>query len=568
MGIERTLDSARKISLLIESLKSGKLKVRKQDEDLVRELLALPRGPTGLVDIASLTPEAVSRARAMALVVMVSHQEQHEHTASNSLGLHDAQCKLFRLFEELFVALTGTKSNVVSSIEEIKSRILDRVRHSNHHFVNDLNNTANELAQFYAENATSMFQIANSLGGVKVVMGGQRTYGESALTATRIAGLYCDTQLIPDPVYPFFTGALNLNALHLKLAINLFHILPLRPLADARMLEPPVFIFPSFEEILEEKDAITQSGIASLLVKVVAPACDADLKTIEEVFEYAKKHEHSFLDAVTRERLFVPPGGDPANLGTAQESARIYLRELEGVRSEEVLSAMKQLPPGVLVLNGVVERLRPHYHLLENAEELAAQPMLSQRVHWYYFERCAHAEALDLLNDHVLSRESLDILRALQDDSLTWLANIPIEGLVDLRRNLEHAQLREQLQSCTAQLASADFHEIEAVTREVRHGLQVLIQRQQMAIKDIEAKYSSKTWAEIVGASLTTVVGASMFFMPAFAGASGVTAPEATVMAGIGAGGVTVAKVMTEKFIKKRRARRTLLGLLATAYDP
>ena len=240
--------------------------------------------------------------------------------------------------------------------------MLDRVRSRNHDIFDDFNATAGELERFYLQNSMPMFRIAKSLGGVKVVTGGQRRYGPSALAATRVAGLYCDTQLIPDPVYPFFSGNLHLNAMHLQLAIVLFYILPLRPLVDARLPEPPILVFPSFEENLEEKDAITQSGIALLTVKVVAPACDAKLKTIEELFEFARKHEDLFLDAISRERLFVPPGGDPKSTGTAQEAASIYLRELKGIRSDEVLSAMERLPCGVLVLNGILERLRPLYH--------------------------------------------------------------------------------------------------------------------------------------------------------------------------------------------------------------
>jgi hypothetical protein len=226
---------------------------------------------------------------------------------------------------------------------------------------------------------------------------------------------------------------------------------------------------------------------------------------------------------------------------------------------------MKQLPCGVLVFNGILERLRPHYHLMENAEELVAQPMLSQDAHWYYFERCAQAEARELVNERVLSRESHDILRALQDDSLTWLANIPIEGLAELRRNLEHAELREQLKKYTAQLTSAGPAGLEAVAKEVRHGLEMLIQRQQKAIREIEAKYSPKKWAAVVGGALSTAAGATMFFMPAVASVSRVPAPAAAVIAGLGGGGLAYAKELVSQVVEKRKARNTLLGLLATA---
>jgi hypothetical protein len=48
--VDRTLDSTHKISMVIDALMAGTLTVREQDEVLARELLALPRGITGLVD--------------------------------------------------------------------------------------------------------------------------------------------------------------------------------------------------------------------------------------------------------------------------------------------------------------------------------------------------------------------------------------------------------------------------------------------------------------------------------------------------------------------------------------
>lgn len=45
-------------------------------------------------------------------------------------------------------------------------------------------------------------------------------------------------------------------------------------------------------------------------------------------------------------------------------------------------------------------------------------------------------------------------------------------------QRLEHSELREHLKKITAQLTSAEAPELEAVVREVRHGLAVLIQEQ------------------------------------------------------------------------------------------
>jgi hypothetical protein len=565
MDADRKIDSAQKASKVLDALESGKLKIRPKDEFWARQLRSLPRGITGLLDVSKLTPDALAMIRATALALTHLEQDEDEKAAKSELPMLDAQCELFRHYENLFIALVGAPSCVVASPAEIKSRILERAGSDFEAFSDNFNAAAGEVEQFYRENAASMFRAGKSLGGVKVVSGGQRQFGPSAMAATRIASLYCDTQLIPDPVFPFLAGDLHLNALHLQLAIVLFHILPLRPLVEARLSIPPILVFPSSEESLERKDAITQAGIASLVTRVVAPVCGANLESIEDIFEYAKKFEQPFLDAITQAKLFIPPGINPEDVGTAEDAAQIYLQELQGVRSNDLLKKMGKLPRGALVLNGIVERLRPQYHLTENAGELDAQPMLSQSVHWYYFELCARSEAQELVKQQVLSREALDVLRALQDDSLAWLANIPLEGLVDLREHMEHAELREHLKKVTAQLTAAGPADLEVVVREVRHGLNLLIDRQRKAIKDIEDKYSPKYWSTGVGSVIGAVAGASMFFMPALAATVGVSAPATAILGAIGGGGLAMAKDAVSQNVEKRRARRSMLGILSTA---
>ncbi|SAK75424.1 hypothetical protein AWB80_04352 [Caballeronia pedi] len=565
METNREIDSAQKASIVFDALKAGKLKIRQEDEVWARELMALPRRITGLLDVSKLSPRTLAIVRAAALALSGLDLNSEESVVEKALSTLDAQCILFHHYEELFSALVGANSSAVASTEEIKSRVLDRIRLADHAVFDDFNAAVGELKLFYEQNAAAMFRAGKSLGGVKVVLGGQRKFGGSTLSATRIGGLYCDTQLIPDPVFPFLKGDLQLNALHLHLAIVLFHILPLRPLVDARLSVPPVLVFPSFEEDLERKDAITQAGMESMFLKVVAPACNASVASLEDLFDYATKHERAFLAAITNEKLFIPPGGTAETVGTADESLDIYLRDLKGLRDSKMLSRMEKMPRGALVLNAILERLRPQYHLAENADELDAQPMLSLPVHWYYFERCARAETRELVRQQVLSRDAFDILRALQDDSLTWLANVPIGGLVELRERMEHAELREQLKKFTTQLTATGPAELEAVLREVRHGLNVLIQRQKKAIKDVEDRYAPKYSSTAAGIAIGALAGASMFFMPTLAVAAGVTAPIATALGGVGGGSLAIAKDAVGQLVEKRRVRKSMLGMLATA---
>jgi len=401
---------------------------------------------------------------------------------------------------------------------------------------------------------------------MKVVAGGQRQFTESGLEATRICGLYTDTQLIPDPVYPFLAGDLPLNAKHLQLAHVLYYVLQLQPLVDARLPVPAVVVFPSFEEPLEENDATTKAGIEALLLQVVAPVCDGTFSAVSELLEYAAKYPDKYLPAVMGAQLFVPQGHLPGEFHDAREALRAHVAELEGRQAPIVIDTFKQVPAGVAVTLAMMDRLRPQFHLLENANELDAQPLMALPVHWHYFELCSKASARELVNMKVLSEANFVTLKALQDESVSWLASIPIEGLVEMRRNMEVANFRGELKKYTSQLAAAGPLQLNEVVKEVNHGLASLIQGHAKSMEEVKAKY----WPKIVGAAAGAAVGAvslgSLAFLPSLAAIASVAAPAGAVLGAIGGGALTVAKEFAGAKVEQRQlSRRSLVGMLATA---
>ncbi len=546
------------------ALREGKMKVAPQFRELAEELMAAPLTMVGLVDTSRVSERALSFGRTSGMALGFMAQREPEPPSPSSLPMAEAQPELFRLFAQLFAALTGRAVAVVANQQEIKDRMLWRLEHEPDAMAEAANAASDELAAFYNANAVKLFQHAKTLGGMRLVTGGQRTFGPSALNAVRITGLYADTQLLPDPVYPFLAADLHLNAKHLQLAHALFYVLQLRPLVDAGLPVPPVFVFPSFEQGLEERDAHTKHGMERLAVRMVAPLCDGTVTSVGELFEYANKHGEPFAQALLASGLFIPPGAQPdQRLGVA-EAVQAYIAALEGVRSEEMLARMKTLPTGVLLLNGVLERVRPHYHLLENATELGAQPLLSQRAHWHYFEKCAQANAEDLRRKSVLSEQALQTLRAVQDDSLSWLATIPVQTLTELIANNEHRWLREELNKYTAQLAGSAAIDTNDMVREVTFGLASLVQRQQKAMSDIERKYAPKKMAAYLGGGSGLAMAAVAALLPSLSPLLGVAIPVAAAAAAVGGGVLGFGKEKIGELVEKRQAERSMLGVLAT----
>lgn len=479
--------------------------------------------------------------------------------------MEDLQVRLFELFASLFTALTGTGVASVENPDELKQRMIARVRDNRFGFQEQVHVASAALQDYYKSNARLLFQTAKSFAGVKLVSGGQRRFGPSALTASRITALYADTQLIPDPVYPHFSGNLNLNAELLHLAHNLYHILQLRPLVDARLGIPPIFVFPSFEIEFESRDAVTLQGISDLAHRIIAPVCEGTFSSLEEVADYAKRFPSKFIDAVMANQLFLPPGCSPAERLSGDEAVKLYLAELDGVRNAKMLEQMRKLPPAVLIMNGILERLAPQYHLYENASELDAQPLLSQPAHWHYYEKCAQATATELVRKNVLSQQSFQTIRALHDDSLGWLANIPVDGLAELARNQEHKFLRKELKEYTTQLVSAGPVELNQVVREVNHALADLIQRQKKALRDIEDKYAPKKWGVYAGGALAMGAAATAVMYPTLAPGLGFAVPAIGLGAGVVGTAVGYGKEKAGEVAEKRRSNKTMLGMLAYA---
>jgi len=495
---------------------------------------------------------------------MQKEQPLKEGTLTPSSSMKDVQVELFVLFSSLFAALTGRSVDLVQDTGEIQERMMWRVKHQPDTFATSVNQATEELGEFYNLHSVRMFQHAKSFGGIRLVTGGQRTFGPSALNGVRITGLYADTQLIPDPIYPLLSSDLNLNALPLQLAIQLFHLLKLSPLINADLAVPAVFVFPSFEESLEQDDAHTKMGLERLAIRLITPICNGHVHSLDELFEYSVKHETEFLDALMPSGLFVPPGGAPGIQLSARDAANQYLRELEGVRSAAVLDQMKRAPIGPLLLTGVLERLRPHYHLSENASELGAQPLLSQPVHWHYFEKVAQANARELRSQNVISDQALQTLRAIQDDSLSWLANIPVTTLAELVSNNEHRWFREELNKYTNQLASTGPIDTNEMIREVSHGLASLVQRQGKNLRDIEKRYAPKKAAAITGGIVGAGLVASAVMLPFLSPLLGIGIP-AVALAGAASGTlIGFGKEKIGEAIEKRQAGQSMLGVLAT----
>lgn len=124
-------------------------------------------------------------------------------------------------------------------------------------------------------------------------------------------------------------------------------------------------------------------------------------------------------------------------------------------------------PIGSRVLTSILERLAPQYHLMENAEELTAHPLLSVEQQSHYFKLLSDVSTDHLAKLGLLDQATRGQLAALSSECLEWLADIPIDTLAKLREDNEHEVFRKTLKTAWSNLHSSALEDIDKVAAEV-----------------------------------------------------------------------------------------------------
>lgn len=553
------IETTQRLQVLQRAIRDGQMRFPESLVGVVEEVMAISLQPGQLINRNTFSPEAIGMVRTAAMTSTYDAQRRgSEERSPAPIKLVDAQVELFRHFSEVFDAVAGRPYHAFATIDDLAAGVRKRAQGNSVTLARAYGNACNGLSGFYRAHARTLWSHARELGGLKLVLGGQRLFGSSAFSGLRRMALYADTQLVADPVYPFFERDLDLGAEHVELLRQLYHLLQLKPLVEARLPVPPVLVFPSFEKGLEDFDVYTQVGISDLVLQAVGVACDATFSELDELQAFVRENPDRFVTGVMRAQLFLPPGVVPGEIMDPRVAVKRYLDEIAEYRRPESVRALAEVPlPGIL-LTGIAERFAPQYHLLENASELSAQPMLTQRTHWHFFERSATASAVDLRRQDVLSEGGLKALQALQHARLSWLGDIPMPVLVELIANQENLAFRRQLDEHTRTLSLAGPAELDRVVREVCHAINAMVQSHQKTIGEIEAKYAPKYTATWLTGSAGVGLGVGATFLPLLS-VLGPVPPLAAGVAMLGKLGVDKLHETAER----RRERSSLMGVLA-----
>lgn len=470
------------------------------------------------------------------------------------------QKEYFDILMEFFVGVTGKTPKdfcetdrfpeTVREMGEIYKGNQSKLQHS----YNSYAKLEEKLKKLYGKESIDCFKSAKNINCCKVNLGGSSRFYETQLNATRKSILFSDIILIPDPVMPWLETQREHEKFKLVQILQAaYFILHLKDMLSDEFDLPPFLVFPSWEKSLEERDNVTISSTQQLIADIFSYYIEPTIKTIEDVLTFAKSNEKDFLGKVEKSNLFISPGGEIGE--PIKQAIQAYKIEAQTWRTKEFNELIDSSPDSVAVLNGIMERIQPQYHILENSYELKSNPLLCVDAQAHYFRLIGKMTNQRVSNLDHSDKKTLSILSALMNRRLDFLANINNEQLIFLRKTKENVEFRRKLREFINNLPETEIDDISYVASEICSQIESLIAQHEKQIDSLNRKYGAKHnyTALIAGGGLAVTM------MPALAPFLGAALPIALT-----AGGKYIANKFAE-IQEKKILSGSMMGIFALA---
>jgi hypothetical protein len=363
--------------------------------------------------------------------------------------------------------------------------------------------------------------------------------------------LYADTVFIPDPILPWLERDRPLESFKtVQIVHAAFTLLQLAPMFDSELAIPPVMLFPSWEKSLESEDEQTRDGLSRLSLDFYSHYLNCRFEDESEVVDWIRRNESQFLEVASNKKLFISPNSSMEM--TFEEHLENYRQYISKFRDADFANALGKIPVGLLVFNAIQERLAPQFHLHENSDSFGAQPLVCLPEQSHYHELVANMRSEQLVSQRILKNETEQTLRSLNTSQFTWLGNVPIEDLAELRKKNANFDFRKRLAEFTTILDEASATDLDRVTGELSRGITSLVREHELEVKKIQEDFTLRHTRSAIALWATFAVQ----FVP-------ILAPF-----------VSVALFPSSRYLydkieegtAMRKARRSLTGVLAATF--
>lgn len=522
--------------------------------ELQRDLETI-RVVDGSLDLSTCSPLVRSIARSVYKFSEFenpnSNAERPAKLEYSSADIMARQKKYLNVLAEALEVLLGCPHTRYESLDAFHEGLKRNMLKIGSKVDDAFNMLANEVREMYGTHHSPIYTTGRELGGVKMVVGGSSNFSESHLAGVRKMLLYADTVFIPDPILPWLERDRPLESFKtVQIVHAAFTLLQLAPMFDSELAIPPVMLFPSWEKSLESEDEQTKDGLSRLSLDFYSHYLNCRFEDESEVVDWIRRNESQFLEVASNKKLFISPNSSMEM--TFEEHLENYRQYISNFRDANFANALGKIPVGLLVFNAIQERLAPQFHLHENSDSFGAQPLVCLPEQSHYHELVANMRSEQLVSQRILKIETEQTLRSLNTSQFTWLGNVPIRDLADLRKKNANFDFRKRLAEFTSILDDASAADLDRVTGELSRGITSLVREHELEVKKIQEDFKLRHTRSAIALWATFAVQ----FVP-------VLAPF-----------VSVALLPSSRYLydkieegtAMRKARRSLTGVLAATF--
>jgi hypothetical protein len=299
-----------------------------------------------------------------------------------------------------------------------------------------------------------------------------------------------------------------------------------------------------------EGDEETKKSIKLFISKFMSSYIGRNY-SFDEVVDFARAKPENFLQIVEKHKLFVAPGGSVDQ--SVADGLEHWKVDDEKWRTADWSSSKQSLPPSLRVFSGIIDRLSPQYHMMNNAHDLAAHPLVCIEQQAHYFRLVSNADNTKLEVEGLVDKKSATLINSLSSKKMSWLSNAPNAALIAARKAGGNANFRARLQKKIDALHSSKQGDFKRVLPEIVHEVDQAISEHNALVKEVDEKYINKHAVN----AITFVAGVAANLLPSVGPLLGTTLSFAAA--------VKAASDVSDQDGEKERLATSMIGVVAAA---
>lgn len=458
-----------RIAVLREYLTEGKMYVPEHLGDSFQDSLgAILYDDDGLV-----LPETVDGSvRALSLVI--SHQHFRKKL-KDTVSVREVQEAYYRLVESLFSDLYSIMCDHNASPHAFAAWFVNQPDHvaRNHDTLWDFVKTVKD---FWENASPAIWAHAEDQDLVKAVFGGE-IFPDTGRNPAHIIGVYVDTVILPDPflkMLPLLQKQTERDRVYeiIRLAM---HVLQHKTFVLAE-IEPPLAVIVPDKFALEDwyRDHVLHFAQRAALCHA-GRLFGREFSSTDEVEEFVSVYGSpaEIADAIERPELVMI---DTAWSGTAADQIARLLETYGDVLPSD--------NAGLVIWFHIISRMTQASDVLRRSAEVRGVPIIQAPTSWRWLNWRLGYDAQQLSG----RGESLHVVRALNEGvgaGLSFLGNVSIDALVELRQTGQLGEMRELLSSGLKEIVKADPSDFAATTSRVLANLRRAFKRHERTIEGL-----------------------------------------------------------------------------------